>query len=431
MKGYFMGVYQSAYWQSDGTGMNRRERQSGTYHPFLPDMLAGLDFGLLPETASTVSRAEQAIRTLNETTSHLTDTEPLARLILRSEAIASSRVEGLEVNARKLLEHEALEKAGAPSYIDSTEASVLRNISAMQDGVHLALRDANEHNQTLRLAGIQCIHKLLMGADCKFGGVLRNEQNWIGGNRMNPIGARYVPPQPEYVLDLMEDLVTFCNSSLYPPLVTAALVHAQFETIHPFADGNGRTGRALIHLILRSSGLAPRVTPPISLILATDKDRYLDNLSAFRTEGSDASKRSEDLNNWVEYFAHATLLACERAQAFEVAIANIQANWREIVKPRANSAADLLIQALPKSPVISKKSAAALVGRSIPAAGKAVEALAEKGVLVQNAKNKKSHLYVAKDILDAFTSYERALASPDGNTAISKPSRKVPQRQPR
>lgn len=420
-----MGEYESAFWQSDGTGMNRRERQGGTYHPYKPDFLAGTDFALYPETAAAVSSAEHAVQQLNEQARYLTNTEPLARLILRSEAMASSRIEGLSVNAQKLLEFEALDEMGIEHYLDSTEASVLGNIAAMQQGVS----DILPHER-ISVEGICHIHELLLEntPDAHLGGILRSEQNWIGGNRMNPIGARYVPPRPEYVHELLDDLITFCNKTPYSPLATAAIVHAQFETIHPFADGNGRTGRTLVHAILKRSQLVKSTVPPISLLLATDKQRYIDNLAAFRTQGNDPQERMDRLNDWVEYFAHITELACERAFGFEETIANLQDEWMKAVAPRSGSAAEMLMKELPKCPVFSVSMAAKSLNRSIPAARNAIKTLVEKGILVQNSRNKKSSIYVAQGVMNAFTSYERALASIDGDTSISKPTRPVPQR---
>lgn len=231
----------------------------------------------------------------------------------------------------------------------------------------------------------------------------------------------------------MDDLVSFCNTSLLPPVAKAAVAHAQLETIHPFIDGNGRTGRALIHVVLKQSNLADRVVPPISLILATDKSRYINNLAAFRTDdtATPTQDRRDAIDNWVEYFARACCLACERALAFEAHIASIQATWRERGSFRKNSAADMLIHALANNPVISIASAAQSIGRSNEAVRLAVHALEEAEILVQNAKNRKSGIYVARDILDAFTAYERSLATPGGDTARQQPVRPVPQRVPR
>src|SRR5260370_27653988 len=101
------------------------------------------------------------------------------------------------------------------------------------------------------------------------GGVIRDRQNWIGGGDYSRCEAQFVPPPPQEVERLLDDLCNFCNGDDLPAIAQAAIAHAQFETIHPFADGNGRTGRALVHVILRRRGLVPRGLPPISLVLPT------------------------------------------------------------------------------------------------------------------------------------------------------------------
>ena len=422
-----MGVYESEYWLSSGWGMNRRETQSGTYHPYLPDALSSLSISLNAHAASAVAKGEASIRLLDERSRYLTDTEPLARLMLRSEAMASSRIEGLQVSAGRLLECEALDELGVPHRLDSAEAAVMANISLMRDAVASVSRMPR-----ITVDALCDINRLLLqgSAVAERAGRLRTEQNWIGGNNVNPIGAAYVPPRPEHVPSLMDDLVSFCNLSPLPALAKAALAHAQLETIHPFVDGNGRTGRALIHIVLRRGGLSVRVTPPISLVLATDKARYINNLAAFRTEvdagGCDAA--AEAANDWIEYFANACILACERAEGFERRLASIQDAWRQRRAFRKGSSASLLIGKLLGNPVVSVASAARLTGRSQEAARLAIHSLEGAGILVQNAKNRKSGIYVAREVVDAFTEYERALATPGGDTAAAQPVRPVPPR---
>ena len=430
-----MGVYQSDYWQSSGWGMNRRETQSGTYHPYLPDRLVGFEVRLSPQAADAVARAESTTRLLNQRARYLTNTEPLARLILRSEALASSRIEGLQMNAGRLLEYEALDELGVSHRVDATEAAVLSNIAAMSEAVETVAK-ASE----VTLEHICSVNRrLLQGSSAEEqGGVLRAEQNWIGGNNVNPVGAAYVPPRPEHVAGLMDDLVAFCNSSPLPALAVAAIAHAQLETIHPFVDGNGRTGRTLVHVVMRRSGLAPTTLPPISLVLATDKARYINNLAAFRTDDSQfatetdrAAARQEATSDWVEYFANACALACERAEGFEDRLSEIQASWRERAAIRRSSAADLLLGKLSANPVISVASAARLIDRSQEATRLAIKSLVDASILSQNAKNRKSSIYTAQEVLDAFTAYERALAAPGGDTATAKPAHNVPLRVPR
>jgi len=126
------------------------------------------------------------------------------------------------------------------------------------------------------------IHRVLpeRAPNATVAGRVRDSQNWIGGNDHNPCGATFVPPPPEEVDRLLEDLCAFVDDETLPPLVQAAIAHAQFETIHPFEDGNGRTGRALVQVVLRHRGLAPAFVPPISVVLARDKDRYVGGLTA-------------------------------------------------------------------------------------------------------------------------------------------------------
>ncbi len=430
-----VGVYQTDYWQSSGWGMNRRETQSGTYHPFLPDKLAGRDIRLMPEAASAIARAQTAVALLNQEARCLTDTEPLARLLLRSEALASSRIEGLQMNAGRLLEFEALDELGVSHRLDAAEAAIMANITAMDDAIASVAEGADISLDIIRTVNAT----LLKGSHLEGeGGTLRTVQNWIGGNNVNPVGAAYVPPRPEYVGDLMEDLVLFCNESQLPGLAVAAIAHAQLETIHPFADGNGRTGRTLVHMLLRRAGLIPNSVPPVSLVLATDKARYINNLAAFRCDDSQYESNSECdaawqtcVSDWVEYFANAMLLACERAQGFERRMEDMQAEWRIRGSIRANSCADVLVDVLPSNPVVSVASAARLTRRSAQAARLALKQLEGMGILVQNAKNRKSNIYVAQEVLDAFTAYERALATPGGDTSSAKPSRPVPLRVPR
>ena len=131
------------------------------------------------------------------------------------------------------------------------------------------------------------------------------------------------------------------------------------------------------------------------------------------------------------YFSDACTISCERARAFEERIDDIRRNWRDALRPRANSAADLLIDALPSTPVVSVESAAQLIGRSREAARNAISSLVNVGILHQSAKNRKSNIFAARDVLDAFTSYERALAVPGGDTASEKVARHVPQRAQR
>ena len=260
------------HWSSElGSGVSRKDRLSCEYGAYVPDALAGRLIALDGDVAADVVDAEVAIASLNREASALIDTEALARILLRAESVASSRIEGLEIGAGRLLRAEAARELGEPVK-DVTAGEVLANIDAMRFAAHsVGPEDEISLEQLLEVH-----RRLLRGTSLEqHAGQVRTVQNWIGGSSHNPCSAEFVPPPPEHLPDLLEDLCAFCNEDSLPAVAQAAIAHAQFETLHPFIDGNGRTGRALIHLIMRRRGLATRVLVPVSLVLATRAKDYV------------------------------------------------------------------------------------------------------------------------------------------------------------
>ena len=242
-----------------------------------------------------------------------------------------------------------------------------------------------------------------------------------------------MPPPPEDVAGLLDDLFAFCNDDSLPALAQAAIAHVQFETIHPFVDGNGRTGRVLIHLILRRRGLGLRVLPPVSLILATWSRDYVRGLAGTRyVDAPDSAEAHAGTNCWVALFASACRRAVEDASRFEKDVRALQSSWRERVgHTRRDSAVRLLIDALPAVPMLTASTAAALIGRSFQAASQAIDRLVGAGVLVQVNIGRRNRAFEAAELIEAFTALERQLASPAGDTRVSEPARRVPRRQKR
>jgi Fic family protein len=235
--------------------------------------------------------------------------------------------------------------------------------------------------------------------------VLRTEQNWIGGTRINPARADFVPPPHEYVPALMDDLCVYANREDVSAVVQAAIAHAQFETIHPFADGNGRVGRALIHVVLRRRGLASRYVPPVSLALAADARRYIGGLTAFR-DGKPAE--------WCRVFAEAVRIAATKAAGLASRITRLQEDWRERADhPRRDSTAEALITALPAHPVLTVATAQELVGRSRQAANEAMAALEVAGVVQRTKLAKRNRAWEADELFDLVNAFERELATPE------------------
>jgi len=416
------------HWQSEASaGLPRRDRQSCEYEAYVPDPLMGRAIVLDGAVAADVADAEAAITRLNLEARTLVDTEALARLLLRAESVASSKIEGLEIGPRRLLEAEAARALGQKS-TDVTASEVLGNIAAMVYAVR-SVRGDDE----LTLEQLLEIHRRLLAGSRleESGGKIRREQNWIGGSSYNPCSAAFVPPPPELVHDLLADLCRFCNDDSLPAVVQAALAHAQFETIHPFIDGNGRTGRALIHLILRRRGLALRVLPPASLVLATWATDYVAALDGTRYRGQPASPAAhEGLNRWVGLFATACRRAVDDASAFDARARGLEVAWRErLGSVRAGSATDLLLRALPGAPILTVRSAAELISRSLPATNEAMTRLSDAKVLTQVTVGRRNRAFEARELIDAFTDLERQLASPGGDTRTAPPSRRVPRRR--
>lgn len=423
-----MATLKRCRWVTEATsGIPRGDRRSCEYDAYMPDPLAMRDVVLSGGVAADVADAETAITRLDMQATALTDTEALSRLLLRAECVASSRIEGLEVGPRRLLRAEAAREMGEPS-ADVTAEEILGNIDAMRQ----ALQEAEAETRITRQT-ILGIHQCLLGNTPlkRHAGRVRDVQNWIGGSAYNPCGAAFVPPPPEAVPDLLDDLADFCNGDSLPAVVQAALAHAQFETIHPFADGNGRVGRALIHLILRRRGLSRNVQPPISLVLATRSGDYIRGLTEFRYAGSPEGEAArQGLNLWVGIFSASCVRATDDAYAFERRCQAIQTAWRDKIGPiRRDSSADLLMRLLPGTPILSVKTAMAMLGRSKPQVNQAVGRLQEAGVLRQVTAGKRNRAFEAREIVDAFADLERQLASPDGDTLLSPPARPVPSRR--
>jgi Fic family protein len=298
---------------------------------------------------------------------------------------------------------------------DLTAVEVLANIDAMRFALE-QLRTGEE----ITLGRLLEVHRRLLSRTFleQQAGQVRSVQNWIGGSSYNPCSAAFVPPPPEYVSELLDDLCAFCNEDSLPAVAQAAIAHAQFETIHPFVDGNGRTGRALIHMILRRRGLATRVLVPVSLILATSADDYIAGLTGVRYRGSAASRVAhEGINLWVGRFAAACSRAVADADAFEQRVRRIEDSWRgRLGSIREGSAVDLLVRTMPGAPLFTVPGAAALIGRSYIAANEAIARLLEAGVIRQVSMGRRNRAFEARDVVAAFTDLERSLASPVGDT---------------
>lgn len=198
----------------------------------------------------------------------------------------------------------------------------------------------------------------------------------------------------------MDDLIVFVNRTDLPILGQAAIAHAQFESIHPFTDGNGRIGRALISAILRRRGLTRRITVPLASAMLADTSRYFGRLNDYRGGDADA---------FVEYVATAAINASEAAQDSARALAELPDRWRHTVKPRANSAEETLLTHLLDTPIINADKAQEITGTSSVNTYRALNRLADAGVLELLSETKRNRIWGATDVLAELDALSAAI----------------------
>lgn len=380
------------------------------YEAFVPDEIASLNPSVSATVARVIQEADEAVRELNGATPKLTGLEALSRQLLRQESVASSRIEGLVMSHRRLARAAI---ADPEQYRDTSAESILSNIDAMDFAI-----DTTSKQSTITVENVIAIHRVLLEKtrDKHFAGVVRQTQNWIGGNNFNPRGAAFVPPPESEVERLLIDLALFLNRRDISTTLQAAIAHAQFETIHPFIDGNGRVGRCLIHVLYRRSKLAQTFVPPVSLVLATDADAYVNGLTAFR------SGRSED---WFLDFASTVIKACRAARHLADRIDELEEKWMKMAgNPRAGSTSRKLLELLPAKPILRAADVIEITGASSSAANRAVNDLLKAGVLSQVTVGKRNRAWEAAGLLKLVDEFERSLATLD--VGDGKPARPAP-----
>jgi len=311
---------------------------------------------------------------------------------VRKEAVVSSEIEGTQATLQDVVTFEATKHAERPddvrdvcNYVDAL--TFARKEIASTKGLPLSTRLLCEAHKRL-MRGVR-------GAD-KMPGEVRRSQNWIGGTR--PGNARFVPPPPEVVPELMAQLEKWLHSAdALPPLVKAGLAHVQFETIHPFLDGNGRIGRLLITLLLEHWGLLKSPMLYLSLALKRRQQQYYAHLTAVRDGG--------DWEGWTAFY-----LECVR-EAADDGVRAAESLFALLGKDRARLIghdsvtvpAIRLLDLLPSSPVVTLPLAIELLGVSKPTAIKAIEALEETGILKETSGKRRDRVYAYQKYLDVLT----------------------------
>lgn len=338
-------------------------------------------------------------------------------LLTRYESIASSLIEDVQVNPRKLVLAEAHSELHGrePDNPGSAVAEVLRNVRAVQMAWNIGGKE-----QPVTTDDILEIHRALMG-ESSISGRLRTGQNWISGP--TPLDAAHVPPPPDLVPELLDDLIGYINSSRGNPLVTMAVAHAQFEAIHPFADGNGRTGRAIMLLMLRRSRLSPAYLPPISAHIWSRRSEYYAALSTAASKyPADGLGRSVALRPWIMMAARAVETAALAAADFANIIATAKGRFRDHDTHRGlPNSAEHLLGRLPDNPMLDAKKAARIARSSTDTGNRNLVRLEEAGVLEQVTDGRRNRIYIAPAVVEILERAAGALDRRVGTISLSEP----------
>lgn len=374
---------------------SRRSRGNGPYESAVPITLSDLTLDVPAPLMALIEDASVALAQFDDTAAHHLGEQvhtlgPMSAVLLRTEATSSSQIEHLTVGAKNLA-MELLHEGNSEN-----AAVVVGNVRAMESALRLSA-DLNVEN-------LLSMHNALLSSQPgweRYAGAFRTQLVWVGTDSYTPRGASFVGPQPELIDACMADLVLFLQRDDIPVLLQCALAHAQFETIHPFADGNGRTGRALIHAILRNKGLASHVVPPVSAGLLHETDQYFAALTAFR-EG--------DAAPLVSVFAQACQFAASSGTELITQLEAQLAHTKQLLAGvRRDAAVWRVLPHLAAQPIINSQYLRSAVGLTKPQAERALKTLARVGALTARNSAKRNVVWEHRGILDVLDAYAAGL----------------------
>ncbi|MBD8537800.1 Fic family protein [Frigoribacterium sp. CFBP 8751] len=362
-------------------GLRTELFRPAVFRAAVPPLIGALDPAPSPEVAALAEDASLELTRFDATLGG--EVAAFAPLLLRSEAVASSRIENLTANARSVFSAELGDERKRNATL------IAANTRAMSAAIDLA--------EELTRASVLTMHATLMASDARHTpGALRTEQVWIGRSSASPVGAEFVAPVSERVPGLLDDCLTFARRDDLPVLVQTAVTHAQFETIHPFTDGNGRTGRSLTQAMLRSKGVTRSVTVPVSAGLLTDVDAYHRALTAYR---------AGELDPIVRLTAEASLRAVANARTLVDDLHDVRASWSARVTARRDSSVWRLLDLLVHQPVLDATTAASRLSLAPSNVYPLLRRLVESGVLKQKAEYKMGTIWRADQVLEALDAF--------------------------
>ncbi len=345
----------------------------------MPARIARAELRLDGSTMALVAEASAEIARLDGES--LGSPMSYASLLLRTEAASSSQIENLTSSPRAI----ALAELGRRGRANADE--IIANVAAM--------KRALDGSERLDADAVLAMHQVLMrdhmpGA----AGRWRDSAVWIGGSAQSPHGADYVAPRAGLVPQAMDDLAEFMARDDLPALAQTAVSHAQLENIHPFPDGNGRTGRALMHAQLRHAGLTRHVVVPISAGLLAETERYFAALTAYRS--------GDDPQPIVVQVCEAVFPALRNARTLIAEVSEARDRWAGAIRARRGASAWRLADLLVERPVLDARLAAERLGVTTANAQVAIDRLVEDGVLDQIGRGARDRVWQAVEVIEAM-----------------------------
>ncbi|GAB3654810.1 Fic family protein [Zhihengliuella somnathii] len=390
--------YEEHTWIAESDGMASRAARaagSGPYRSALVPRIAGLSIQLDGALSADTEEAVAALTAFDRYAASRLGAQsptlgPMSSVLLRTESTSSSQIENLTVGARQL----------ALAEIEQASSENARVVAANVRAMEAALRLSDE----LDVDAVLTMHSELVSGQRgweQHAGRLRGQLVWVGRSAISPRGASFVAPQAGLVPAALADLTAFMRRDDLPVLVQTAIAHAHFETIHPFVDGNGRTGRALVHALLRAKNVLTRTTAPVSAGLLRRTEAYFDALTSYRA--------GEAAPIVLEFAGAARFAASTGEQLVDSLAAELEDARRRMAGLRPQAAAWRVLPHLVAHPVVNSALVARLLGSSGTTAQRAIAQLTDAGVLSERSGLKRNRVWQHDGVLRILDAYAAAL----------------------
>ncbi len=384
---------QTRAWQQKVRSGTREDRTLREITVCIPEHIKDLSLTIPGELAQEIDAATAQIANLEATAG--STLAPISSLLLRTESVASSKIEMISASI------EDYARATHGNRSNDSATSMVAATSAISELLSSVTTD-----RKIGLPQLLNAHRTLMVADSfesDYAGRMRDMQNWVGGSDYSPRHALLIPPPPELLPELLADLIDFCNRADLPALVQATIAHAQFETIHPFTDGNGRIGRALINAVLRARGLTSHVVIPIALALVSSRENYFASLESFR---------NGDLEPILHSFASATKIAAAASEVTANNLVQISRHWQQTLgRSRTQSAPNRLLELLQAQPAITATDAQQWLGIGTSGTYAALSRLETVGIIHPLTSRQRNQVWAAGAILQELDDLDSRIQS--------------------